>query len=310
MLSADAVFEGGGVKGIGLIGAVCCFEKFGYNWMRFAGTSAGAIVASLLAAGYCGDELKKILMTFDYSRAIFKNIIDHRSLRCPMGKNPVNFFTDKGLYSGKGIEYFIEVLLERKGKTKFKDMIENGESRLKILATDITRKRLLILPDGLKDYGIDPMEFKISRAVRMSIGIPFFFKPVKLYGNDSLSYIVDGGLLSNYPIWIFDSKDTPRWPTIGFKLIEPVRDSNPKGQTDIISYTLDIIDTMIEGTDNLHIHHEDFVRTVPIPTMGVKTVDFTLTPEKSLKLFNSGYESAEKFLDRWNFERYVNEYRS
>ena len=49
---ADAVFEGGGVKGIGLVGAVSEIEKAGYTFENLAGTSAGAIVASLLAVGY------------------------------------------------------------------------------------------------------------------------------------------------------------------------------------------------------------------------------------------------------------------
>jgi len=49
-LKADAVFEGGGVKGIGLVGAVAVAEEKGYHWVNVAGTSAGAIVAALLAA--------------------------------------------------------------------------------------------------------------------------------------------------------------------------------------------------------------------------------------------------------------------
>lgn len=50
-LKADAVFEGGGVKGIGLVGAAYEIEKAEYEFENLAGTSAGAIVASLLAAG-------------------------------------------------------------------------------------------------------------------------------------------------------------------------------------------------------------------------------------------------------------------
>ena len=56
-LKADAVFEGGGVKGIGLVGAVAVAEERGYQWVNVAGTSAGAIVAALLAAGYSAAEI-------------------------------------------------------------------------------------------------------------------------------------------------------------------------------------------------------------------------------------------------------------
>ncbi len=58
---ADAVFEGGGVKGIGLVGAVSEVEKADYEFVNLAGTSAGAIVASLLAVGYKAADIKKEL---------------------------------------------------------------------------------------------------------------------------------------------------------------------------------------------------------------------------------------------------------
>lgn len=52
----DAVFEGGGVKGIALIGAAAVIEASGYQFYNLAGTSAGAIVAALLGAGYTAAE--------------------------------------------------------------------------------------------------------------------------------------------------------------------------------------------------------------------------------------------------------------
>ena len=66
-LMADAVFEGGGVKGIGLVGAVAVAEERGYQWVNIAGTSAGAIVAALLAAGYSATEMKQIMEELDYN---------------------------------------------------------------------------------------------------------------------------------------------------------------------------------------------------------------------------------------------------
>ena len=72
MKKADAVFEGGGVKGLGLVGALTVAEENGYtDWRRVVGTSAGAIVASLLAAGYSAEELKEILMDLEYSELLY-----------------------------------------------------------------------------------------------------------------------------------------------------------------------------------------------------------------------------------------------
>ena len=66
----DAVFEGGGVKGIGLVGAVSEIEAKGYEFVNLAGTSAGAIVATLLAAGYKAAEVKDIINGLDFNTLV------------------------------------------------------------------------------------------------------------------------------------------------------------------------------------------------------------------------------------------------
>ena len=51
-LKADAVFEGGGVRGIAFLGAIQAMEEENVRWQRLAGTSAGAVIAALLASGF------------------------------------------------------------------------------------------------------------------------------------------------------------------------------------------------------------------------------------------------------------------
>src|SRR4051812_18106702 len=63
---ADLVLEGGGVKGIGLVGAISVLEDRGWTFNRVAGTSAGAIVGALVAAGFTGGELTSIMSEVDY----------------------------------------------------------------------------------------------------------------------------------------------------------------------------------------------------------------------------------------------------
>ena len=64
----DLVLEGGGVKGIALVGALSVLEEAGYRFERVAGTSAGAIVGSLVAAGIPAADLVDILKGLDYRR--------------------------------------------------------------------------------------------------------------------------------------------------------------------------------------------------------------------------------------------------
>lgn len=305
-MRADAVFEGGGVKGIALVGAVCYLEDIGYRWERLAGTSAGAIVAALLAVGYSGTELKKILMDLNYMMFLDKNLIQ----AIPILGKPISIVKYKSIYSGQFIETWIRELIEAKGKKNFGDITINGTSKLKVIASDITKRDILILPDDLIKYDIDPMKFEIAKAVRMSIALPFYFNPVKLNYSKGNSYVVDGGLLSNFPVWIFDVKNKPRWPTIGFKLNENLTKYSASGKTDLISYILDLMGTFVDRNEEMYLNDKDSVRTIDIPTLGVKTTQFEISKELSLKLFNSGYEEAKKFTSSWNFEAYISKYRN
>lgn len=296
---ADGVFEGGGVKGIGLVGAVCCLEDNGYKWMNLAGTSSGAIVAALLAAGYSGKELKGILDNIDYTALLDKKLLQ----RIPVIGDIMGIFFEYGIYSSDKIESWIRELLKKKGRTKFKNVSLYGKSRLKIIASDVTSKEMIIIPDELTRYGIDPMEFDIAKAVKMSISIPFYFKPVVLKTRNGKSYIVDGGVSSNFPVWIFDVEGKPRWPTFGIKLANDNINNNKKN--DVITFASDIIDTMVNRREDYFVRDKDLMRIISIPTMNVKTREFNISKEKSKELYASGYNSAKKFLDSFSFETYV-----
>lgn len=304
-MNADAVFEGGGVRAIGLVGAVCCFEDHGYRWEKLAGTSAGSIVASLLAAGYTGRELRKIIENTDYLKFMDKD----RLQSVPLVGGLLGLLLRKGLCSGDYLEHWIGDLLNVKGRTKFGDVSVNGQSRLKIIAADVTRKEILILPDDLPKYGINPMTFEIARAVRMSSSIPFYFSPVRLSFQSGRSYIVDGGIISNFPIWLFDVKGIPRWPTIGFRLSEGKPAQSGEERTGILSYALDIAETIVDRNEEIYLSDRDAVRSISIPTFGIKATRFDLTREESEKLYDNGYNKAKEFLGSWNFESYIRRYR-
>jgi len=302
---ADAVFEGGGVRAVAFVGAVCCLEEHGYRWQRIAGTSAGSIVAALLAAGYTGREMRDIIGNADFMKFMDKDRI--QSL--PLVGGIIGLLAYKGLNSGNYLEQWVGELLRAKGRTKFRDVSVKGRSRLKIIAADVTKKEILILPDDLAKYGIDPMEFEIARAVRMSCSIPFYFTPVILSYPGGSSYIVDGGILSNFPVWLFDVKGIPRWPTIGFRLCNGKSRQKADWKKGILSFALDIAETIIDRNDEIYLNDKDAVRTITIPTFGIKATRFDLTRDESRRLYDSGYRKAREFLESWDFDKYINRYR-
>ncbi len=304
-MKADAIFEGGGVRGIGFVGSVSCLQDRGYEFQRLAGTSAGAVMAALLAAGYTGLELGMIADTD------FKSFLDRDAVQAiPLLGTPLGLMLEKGLYQGDRITDWIHGLLKKKGKTKFGDVMQEGGSRLKIIASDITKKEIVILPDDLPKYGIEPMDFYIAEAVRMSTAIPLFFTPVVIRYGKCKSYIVDGGVLSNFPVWIFDVDGTPRWPTFGFRLVDASAGRCSAAKTDLLSYAFDILGAMIDEDQSVYMRDKDSVRTISIPTLGVGVTDFDLSPMDAFRLYQSGYESCQRFLKQWDFREYISRYRS
>ena len=323
---ADAVFEGGGVKGIGLVGAVAEIEKAGYVFENLAGTSAGAIVSSLLAVDYTAAEIKNELERLNYNNFKDEGLLDKLGF---FGKS-LSLGFEYGIYEGEFFEDWLERLLVAKGKTTFGQIkTEHKEERYKYrfqaIAADITDRRLLVLPNDLKLFGIKPDEFSISRAVRMSMSIPFFFEPVELRDiSGRKHFIVDGGLLSNYPIWLLDdNKAHPPWPTFGFKLMEPdrrkLKDAERNPINNPISFLKAIVGTMLDAHDSYHISKSkgDFDRTIGIPTVitingmdkEIGTTDFGITQEESQALYENGVKAARQFLTKWDFEKWKKKYR-
>jgi NTE family protein len=223
--SADLVFEGGGVKGIGLAGAYAVLEERGYTVKRVAGTSAGAITAALVAAGYSSAELDDIVLKLP-----FTSFEDERwTASIPLVGDEVDVLLHRGLYKGQFFMKWMAERLEAKGITRFGQLVDpdaegpDSRYRLRVIASDVTHRKLLVLPDDAGHLGVDPDELEIAYAVRMSMSIPFFFEPVRHHNplTRQEHLIVDGGMLSNFPVWLFDTHGAePRWPTFGLLLVE------------------------------------------------------------------------------------------
>jgi NTE family protein len=305
----DLVFEGGGVKGIALVGAFSVLEERGYEPQNMAGASAGAIVAALIAAGYTAAELRKIIGELDYD--YFKD--ESWEDRIPLAGRSLSILKDLGVYEGEAFLAWMRNLLEAKGVQTFGDLVRREDTELRyrykaqVIASDVTERRLLVLPRDAPRLGVDdPDDLNVALAVRMSMSIPIFFEPVK-FANPQTSrehLIVDGGMLSNFPVWLFDAEE-PLWPTFGLKLVEkpraPIGDQlqqeTPRsGVLSVIDYLRSLVDTMMAAHDRLYIEESDFDRTIAIDTLGVGTTEFDLSEERAIGLFRSGRTAAEKFL--------------
>jgi NTE family protein len=321
---ADLVFEGGGVKGIGLAGAFAALEQRGFEHKSVAGASAGAITAALVAAGYRAAELDAILTKIPFPEFKDTGWED----RVPLIGKAVTILLERGIYEGRFFQTWIQSLLEAKGVTRFGDIVdEDAEKpqnrwRLRVIASDVTHRRMLVLPNDAEHLGIEPDELEIAYAVRMSMSIPVFFEPV-VHRNPRTGeqhLIVDGGMLSNFPVWLFDAEGRdPRWPTFGLLLVEPdpkvpighrlEGDEHGAERGSVIDYFKSLASTMMAAHDRLYVEKATYARTIPIPTLGVGTTEFDITPARVSSLYDSGHEAASRFLDQWDFAAYIEEFR-
>jgi NTE family protein len=309
-VKADGIFEGGGVKGIGLAGALCyAEEEMNVRWQNLGGTSSGALIAALLASGYTSGEIKAILFELDFVKIKDRGFLDRFSF---VGKT-LSLLMEKGIYEGDFIRDFFRDILAEKGVKTFGDLLVPGETdprykyRLNVIASDISRGKMLVLPQDIRDYGCNPDKLEVATALRMSISIPLFFEPVELKSQggqfEKPSCIVDGGILSNYPVWLYDSPDSPCWPTLGFRLVEP-NEGGANDTTGLVSFLAATVATMMEAHDARHIQEANFQRTIAIPTLGIKTTDFKISKDKKEALFNSGYQAARDFFRQFSGEKY------
>jgi NTE family protein len=196
-MEINGVFEGGGVRGVALAGAASAVLDRGFTFHQAVGTSAGALVASLVIAGYSGDELRDEVA----------DLSSHRLLqRTPLASIPVvgkhmALMVHKGIYSTSRIEAVWSRLLMRKGVRTFGDLPSGA---LQVVATDITHGAGVAFPHCLPGYGIDPDSFPVARAVVMSAAVPFLFRPVPL--EDAITgervLFSDGAMAANYPIGV------------------------------------------------------------------------------------------------------------
>jgi NTE family protein len=317
---ADLVFEGGGVKGIGLVGAYAELERQGYAPQGVAGTSAGAITAALVAAGYRGEQLEGIVLSMP-----FEDFRDpSRADRMPLVGPGLSVLLNHGIYRGEFFRAWMQGELEKQGITRFgqlrnDDAEDEGQRyRLRVIASDLTHRRMLVLPNDAGHLGIAPDELEIAYAVRMSMSIPIFFEPVvhKNPQNGEEHVIVDGGVLSNFPVWLFDCQGRdPRWPTFGVRLVEPEPrkpighrlsgDENGFRPGSLATYIKSLAQTMMEAHDRQYLDQATFARTIPIPTLGVRTTEFDISEPRRTDLYNSGREAAAQFLEHFDFAEYV-----
>ena len=173
-LSADLVLSGGGVLGIAHVGVVSVLEEHGYRFERIAGTSAGSIVASLLAAGMPSARLGEIMRNLDYPSFLDKDKLD----RIPLFGPPLSIVLEHGYSEGRRFVEWLGRELAELGVTTFGDLRLRDDGagaraerrwRLVVMSADVTRGSSCACPGTTNATGSTPTSSRWStRSERRS----------------------------------------------------------------------------------------------------------------------------------------------
>lgn len=304
----NMVFEGGGVKGIAYGGAIMQLEAMGLlqGIERFAGTSAGAINATLLALGYGADDVARLVAETnfaDFADDNFGVIRDTQRL--------INAY---GWHKGNRFEDWLGELIQAKTSNPdltFAELHDLSQEYfifkdLYVVGSNLSKQ----LPEYYS-YETSP-DMPIKMAVRISMSIPLYFQAVF---NDEQEVLVDGGVTRNYPIDLFDHQSYLANPdngievdynrtagflfnheTIGFRLDDKgllegsLRTAMPVAQEidSIYTYAQALVSFMRQMASRLHLHSNDWNRTVNIDTTGVGVTEFEISREKIDQLILNG----------------------
>jgi len=323
----DLVLSGGGVKFIGLVGAVVALMDAGYSIKRVSGVSAGSVVAAILAAAskgaqLTGEEIKELAFSVPLHKWRDSGPVPYLGAAWGLVR-------ETSMYRGDEAYDWIRSELKNLGVTSFGDLVIDGDHlpagpRYKLVVTvaDLTAAQLVRLPwDYQRLYGLDPDEQLVADAVRASMAIPFFYRPVKLNGaGGATSTLVDGGVLSNFPIDTFDRPDgkPPRWPTFGITVLPRPSEGigavmpalKPLRLFEQTALLESLLTTMLAGHDQTHLSKPWVAaRAILVESANVGVLDFDSPKGRLEELYDNGYAAAELFLSTWDWPAYLERFR-
>ncbi|WP_167855416.1 patatin-like phospholipase family protein [Hymenobacter fodinae] len=325
----NLVMEGGGIRGIAYGGALAELEKQGVlsGLRRVGGTSAGAIQAALLAVSYSPQE---IIAVVDHTP--IQRLNDGRLMFLGGGTRLVKQY---GWYRGDELSRYLNHLVARKTQrpnltlgqlhalaqqepTRYRDLYTTG--------TNLTTQRTQVF-----SYETHP-DLRVADAVRISMSIPLYFRAVLLDAQghivrhpakgQAVDVLVDGGLLANYPIWLFDderylsARTNPEAPTtdsifnpetLGLRLDRPAQlalDTLPNGRQQLAPYPVGDLKSYVGALYTVAIENlnpaqpRDWERTISISTRGYNPKIRRLSETQKHDLLSSGHDGVQAFFRR------------
>jgi predicted acylesterase/phospholipase RssA len=355
MAQFDVVFEGGGAKGSAFVGALTALAAAGHSTRRLVGTSAGAITASLLAVGYTPQEMFAAVNERLNGKPRFASFMDHPHgdeftqaekdasdtmvtleklhiplvaghvvlkglLATPLYPTLFSIVECGGVYAGSAFVAWLIEKLAAKGiaaTDTLADVHAKKKVDLSVVTSDTSDMEMLVL-----NHRTAP-DVPIAWAVRMSMSIPMIWREVvwqDAWGtyrgrSKTGNVIVDGGVLSNFPIRLIDESvpeimgDTDPAAALNLGLlldeclavpgVNPTPPPLPLQEIRVVQRLSRLMDTMMGAQDNdeMRQHAGEVCR---LPVKGYGTTEFDIPDAKLKALVDAGRDSLAAHLKSRN----------
>ena len=309
----DLVIQGSGIKAVATLGAVMTLHDAGYHFARVSGTSSGAVVAALVMAYQsAGRDLHDLA-------DIMKSLDPAEFQKAPMAERLTGLVGETweallrgGAYDGRYLRDWLARLLEETGITRFGDLRvsdpgsslpESQRYSLVVHASDISRHCWLRLPWDYPEYGMKADDQLIADAVAASMAFPVVFDPVHVTtATGETATWIDGGLVANYPLTIFDRTDgrPSRWPTWGIQLFgQPA--ASPRAIQSMPDILMSSLQTLLEWNRYGLDEEGPSRKTINIntgPDNVANELNLKISAEGRAALYQQGQQAAAKFLDQ------------
>lgn len=286
-LRVAVVLSGGGTKGMAHIGVLKALEEHNIPIDYIAGTSIGAIIGSMYAAGYTPDEIAELVQSTEFEYAAIGHIDDiYRQFYLESHPDPswINLYfgwedrlepqnvirqnIPSNIVSPYLMDFlFMEYLGPASAAANYH--FDNLFVPFRCVATEVEGPRAVTMRSG-----------SLPDAVRASMTFPFYFQPIEIDGK----LMMDGGMFNNFPVDVVQDEFQPHI------MIGSVVSDNPAPpkRDDILSQ----LQNLLKHPTRYEILSEHGVLIKPnVPDIAVNDMS------RNAEIIAEGYEAAIKKID-------------
>lgn len=271
------ILGGGGIRGAAYTGAIKALKELNLEITGFAGSSIGAVVASLLTFGYKEEEIQKIFNGINFE---FFNDIN------------LNFGKDFAISRGSKFYEWIKDKIEEKfyqdkeNKEKLPVKFKDIDKELIIFSVDLTTSKF---HEFSKQKTPD---VEIAQAIRISVAMPGLYAPV--FNEDEC--LVDGDLLKSVPLWkISETINKKEEKILEFRLEGNETKKKIKNTFEYLNAVYDTVSGVASDYIINTYKNCDRYDYIKIDLNNISVVDFMINDEKKKSMSKIGYETTMKY---------------